>query len=592
MKRTHDLLRNHSITRRSFMIMSGQAGLFSVLASKMLYMQIVDAKKYRILSDKNRISLVMLSPARGEITDRNGNIICTNHSAFRVILNKTENPKYKDAVKHLGDLLNLSENEHIDLAKVAAKIQKKQPSPLFENLSWEQVAIIEENISTLDGIYIDTGQYRQYNFAEYLSHPIGYISRISKQDKVDFELENVADFQMGKHGIEKFYEEDLQGSFGMQEVEVNAHGMLIREISKTPSTPGHDIKTNIDTDIQIAAMKILNPKGSSAVILDLLNGEVITMASSPGFDPNQFVGGVSQNYWNQMLNDPHKPLINKCIQNNYPPGSIFKMIVVLAALENGMDPNIKINCTGHSVLGDSHFRCWYRPGHGELDMAHAIEHSCNSYMYYIAKTIGAEKIAETARKFGLGSNTGIDLPSESAGLIPDAVWKKSKFKQKWTLGDSLNTAIGQGFVLATPLQLACLCGSIASGGKLFTPRIVGSKEIKRIDVAPEHLEFLKAGMVNVINAPSGTAYAQRISHPDWIMAGKTGTSQVRSKIGETDWSTSGPWESRNHALFIGYAPAHAPRFAISVVVDHGGGGGSAAAPIARELMLELRKKYG
>ena len=572
--------------------MSGQAGMLSILASKMLYMQIVDAKKYRILSDKNRISLVMLAPIRGKIFDRNDKIISTNHSSFRVMLNKTENPKYQTTVSRLGELLNLGEKENIELARIASKIPKKQPSPLIDNLSWEQVANIEENISALPGIYIDTGQYRTYNFPDLLSHPIGYISTLNKQDQKDFGLENISDFQMGKNGIEKFYEETLQGSFGMQEVEVNAHGMLVREISQTPSIVGQNIKTNIDADIQTAAMKIMNTKGSSVVILDLVKGEVITMASSPAFDPNQFVGGVSQDYWNQMLNDPYKPLINKCIQNNYPPGSIFKMIVVLAGLENGMDPNIKINCTGQSFLGDNHFRCWYRPGHGNLNMSQAIEHSCNSYMYYIAKTIGAEKIAETARKFGLGSPTGIDLPSESAGLIPDAIWKKSRFKQKWTLGDSLNTSIGQGFVLATPLQLACLCGSIASGGKLFTPHIVGNKKIATIDVNQEHLEFLKAGMVHVINSPSGTAYAHRIHYSDWMMAGKTGTAQVRSKIGERDLSTSVPWESRNHALFIGYAPIHDPRFAISVVVDHGGGGGSAAAPIAKELFIELRKRYG
>jgi len=574
------------------MIMSGQAGMFSILLSKMLYMQIVDAKKYRILSDKNRINLVMLPPARGEIFDRNGKVISTNHSAFRVMLNKTENPKYKDVIQSLGQLLNLSENDLTDLDKIANKIPKKQPSPLIENLSWEQVVNIEENISILPGIYIDTGQYRTYNFAAFLSHPIGYISKLNKQDQKDFELENVADFQMGKNGIEKFYEDNLQGSFGMQEVEVNAHGMLVREISQKPSTSGESIKTNIDTEIQTIAMRLLSPKGSSAIVLDLLKGEIITMASSPGFDPNQFVGGVSHNYWDKMLNDPYKPLINKCIQNNYPPGSIFKMIVVLAALESGMDPNFKINCTGESVLGDKHFRCWYRPGHGHIDMAHAIEHSCNSYMYYIAKTIGINKIAETARKFGFGSPTGIDLPSESAGLIPDESWKRDRIKQKWTLGDSLNSAIGQGFVLATPLQLACLCGSIASGGKLFTPRIVGNAEISNIDVKQEHLDFLKAGMVNVINSPSGTAYSHRLPDPNWMMAGKTGTSQVRAKIGEIDLSTSAvPWESRNHGLFIGYAPAHDPLFAISVAVDHGGGGGSSAAPIAKALFMELMQKY-
>lgn len=590
MKITSELLKNHAITRRSFIVMSGQAGLLSILASKMLYMQVVDAKKYRILSDKNRINLVMLSPLRGEIMDRNGKVIATNHSAFRVILSKTENAKYKNAVNHLATILQLNAEDTKDLLKTANKINKKQPSPLFDNLSWEQVSIIEENIASLPGIYIDKGQYRKYNFVEYLSHPIGYISMLSKQDKQEFDLENISDFQMGKGGIEKFYEETLQGSFGTQEVEVNAHGMLVREISSNPSASGSNLTINIDSDLQIATMKALPTKGGSAIILDLRDGKIITMASAPGFDPNQFVGGVSHDYWNQILNDPHKPLINKCVQNNYPPGSIFKMIVVLAALEHGMDPEIRINCTGGSALGDTYFRCWYRPGHGNLDMAHAIEHSCNSYMFYIAKTIGAEKIAATAKKLGLGNVTGIDLPSESAGLIPDPSWKKKRFKEEWRLGDSLNTSIGQGFVLATPLQLATLCGSIATGGKLFTPRIVGQANISQIDIAKEHLDFLKNGMVNVLNSPSGTAYAHRIDNPNWMIAGKTGTAQVRSKIGETNLSISGPWEMRNHALFIGYAPVHDPRYAVSVVVDHGGGGGSTAAPIARQLFMELMRK--
>lgn len=373
MKRKGDLLRNHSITRRTFMIMSGQVGLLSVLASKMLYMQVIDGPKYRMLANKNRISLTMLSPTRGEILDRKGIIVATNHSAFRVMLNKSENPRYKDSLTQLYNLLGISEADVSLLEKTVSKIAKKQPGPLFENLSWHQVAIIEENIDILPGIYIDKGQYRKYNFGSFLSHPLGYISILSKQDKKELELENVSDFQLGKSGIEKFYENDLQGTFGMQEVEVNAHGLLVREISTTPSTSGENINLNIDSELQIATMKLLNPRGSSAIVLDLTSGEVLVMASSPGFDSNQFVGGVSHNYWNSVLNDPYKPLINKCIQNNYPPGSIFKMIVVLAALEHGMDPSIKINCTGKSVLGDKFFRCWYKPGHGNLDMAQAIE---------------------------------------------------------------------------------------------------------------------------------------------------------------------------------------------------------------------------
>jgi penicillin-binding protein 2 len=591
MKINNELLRGYSITRRSFMLMSGQFGILSLLTSKMLYMQVIDSNRYRTLSDKNRISAVMVPPMRGSISDINGKILATNHSAFRVMLDKKENIKYQETIDLLSTILSLTESEHNNLHKTAARINKRQPSPLLDNLSWQQVALIEENISNLQGVYIDIGQYRRYNFTHSLAHPIGYIAIPTQQDQKDLRLKNIPYFQIGKNGIEKFYEEQLQGSFGLQEVEVNAHGSLVREISTTPSVPGDNIQLNIDAEIQDKAISILDSKSSSAVVLDLNKGTVLTMASSPGFDLNNFVHGVSQEYWNDLLKDPHKPLINKTIQNNYPPGSIFKMMVVLAALENGMDPNIKINCTGTSALGDNFFRCWYRPGHGSLDMAHAIEHSCNTYMFHIAKTIGIDKISNVARKFGFGDITGVDLASESAGLVPDALWKQDKIKDKWRLGDSLNTSIGQGFVLATPIQLACMCGSIATGKK-FTPRIVGSVDPIQLDVDPSHLEFLQNSMINVTNSQSGTSYTHRIDRSDWMIAGKTGTAQVRAKIGNIDLSSSNvPWESRNHALFIGYGPIQDPRFAMSVVVDHGGGGASAAAPIAKLLFLELFKKY-
>ncbi|MEY3196747.1 MAG: Penicillin-binding protein [Pseudomonadota bacterium] len=590
MKINNELLRGYSITRRSFMLMSGQLGMLSLLGAKIMYMQLADGERYRTLSDKNRINAVMIPPLRGTITDKNGKIIATNTSALRVILDKKENPKYKDTIDALAKILSFSKAEYEYLHKTASKIHKKQPSPLIDNLSWDQVALIEENIADLPGIYVDMGQYRLYNFAHSMSHPIGYISAASQGDQIDQTFKNVPYFQIGKNGIEKYYEEKLQGSFGLQEIEVNAHGNLIREISSTPSSPGESLQINIDVEMQEKAMSVLNSKGSSAVILELEKGRVITMASSPGFDPNKFVGGVNQEYWSNLLEDPYKPLINKTIQNNYPPGSIFKMLVVLAALENGMDPNSKINCTGGSALGDNFFRCWYRPGHGSLNMSEAIEHSCNTYMYHIAKTIGAAKIAEVARKFGLGSTMNIDLGAESAGLIPDPLWKKARFKEEWRLGDSLNTAIGQGFVLTTPLQLACTCAAIATG-KVFTPRIVGESEPKILDVKDEHLQFLRNGMINVVNSEGGTSYSQRITNPNWTIAGKTGTSQVIAKIGNTDLSSNVPWKSRNHGLFIGYGPVHNPKFALSVVVDHGGGGASCAAPIAKELFLSLFSKY-
>jgi len=592
MKISNELLRNYLITRRSFMLLGGKLGMLSLLSLRMIYMQIVDGAKYTTLSDKNRINVLMLPPARGKIMDLKGKIIADNHSAFRVMLNKTENPKYTHVVDTLCDIFNLGKQERVSIHKIAKKILKKSPGPLMDNLSWEQVSIVEENISSLPGVYIDIGQYRCYQYSYNLSHPIGYISTITEQDKKELELENIGDFAVGKSGIEKFYQEQLQGNFGMKEVEVNAYGAVVREISSQPSICGNDITLNIDTELQNAAMEILPQKGSSAIVLDILDGRVLTLASAPGFDSNQFIRGLSYDYWNEIMQDPHKPLLNKAVQNNYPPGSIFKMIVVLAALESGMNPDHRILCTGGSALGDTHFKCWYKPGHGNLDLHGALEHSCNTYMYHIGKTIGATKIAEVARKFGFGAPTGIDLATESAGFIPDPLWKKAQFKQEWRLADSLNTAIGQGFVLATPLQMARFCAAIGNNGKLVSPRIVGKATPNPIDINQDHIKFIQSGMYNVMNSPSGTAYNHRIIQQDWKIAGKTGTAQVRSKVGNIDLSSSTvPWENRNHALFVSYGPISYPRFATAVVVDHGGGGSSTAAPIAKNIMLEVFKKH-
>ncbi len=591
MKISNELLRNYQITRRSFILMVGKLSLLFMLSLRMLYMQIVDGSRYRTLSDKNRISVVMLHPPRGKIIDRHGRVIATNTSAFRVMLDKKENPKYKKTIHLLGKILDIPENDQTILLKVAERINKRCPSALIDNLSWQQVSVIEENIADLPGIYVDVGQYRSYPYGSFISHPIGYIGTITEQDKKELSLSNVGDFAVGRTGVEKFYEESLQGTFGVQEVEVNAHGTFVREISSKNSLAGNDIKLNIDAELQSKAMGMLSPKGSSAIVLDLEYGKVLTMASSPGFDPNQFVGGVSHNYWNSVNNDHHKPLVNKPLQNNYPPGSIFKMVVVLAALEAGMDPTAHINCTGASSLGDTHFKCWYKPGHGNMDMHSAIEHSCNTYMFHIAKTIGAEKIAVVARKFGFGKPTGIDLSSESAGLVPDALWKKERFKQEWRLGDSLNTAIGQGFTLATPLQIARFCAAIATKGKLLTPRIAGHADYSQIDVEPSHIEFLQSAMNNVMNSPGGTAYSHRIIEPKWMIAGKTGTCQVKSKVGNIDQSGGlVSWEERNHAVFTCYGPIHDPRYASCVLVDHGGGG-SVAAAIAKNIMLEVFRNY-
>ncbi|MGV2433022.1 MAG UNVERIFIED_CONTAM: penicillin-binding protein 2 [Rickettsiaceae bacterium] len=591
MKISSELLRNYLVTRRSFLLLAGKLSMLSLLGLRMLYLQIIDGSKYRTLSDKNRIYVLMMPPLRGKIKDINDKVLADNNNAFNLMLNKSENPDYSEVIEKLSEILGIKSDTKDDIYKIANKIHKKIPGILISNLSWRDVSVIEENIEILKGLYVEIGQYRTYIYPAIFSHPIGYIAQMSTQDKNLFGINNVIDLSVGKNGIERFYENTLRGEFGVKEAEVNAHGTIVREISSKPSIPGQDIKINIDFDLQKLAMDLLPKQGGSAIIMDVNDGRILTLASSPGFDSNQFTQGLSNNYWNKIKEDKSKPLINKTLQTNYPPGSIFKMAVVLAALEYGMDPEVKINCTGGSVLGDSHFRCWYRPGHGSLTLKEGIKHSCNPYMYHIAKTIGAEKILAIAKKFGFGEETGIDLYSESVGLLPSPSWKKNRFGQEWRLGDALNTSIGQGFVLATPLQMARFCSAIANNGKLITPRLCGVGEVVDIDIDKNHLQFIRNAMNEVMNEPGGTAYYHRITEPGWEIAGKTGTAQVKSKIGDIDMSGSSiPRESRNHALFTCFGPVNNPRFSTSVVVDHGGGS-RVAAPIARDLMRALFKKY-
>lgn len=591
MRISKNLLRNYLVTRRSFILLAGKLSMLSMLSLRMLYIQIIDGTKYKTLSDKNRINVIMLPPVRGKITDINGKIIADNSNVFKVMLDKMENPKYQDAIKSLAGILSMKQFEIEVLQAKAKKIYSRYPGVIMDNLSWEQVSIIEENIASLKGIYIEVGQARIYNYKNILSHPVGYIANLSEKDKKQLGISNILNIEVGKHGIEKLYEDHLRGEFGIREAEVNAHGQIIREISHRPSMPGTDLNLNLDVDLQQFAMKLLPQKGGSITLLDLKEGKILVSASSPGYDPSEFSGGLSSKYWKKLINDPYKPLINKVIQNKYPPGSIFKMVVVLAALEAGLDPLEKVNCTSGGALGGKHFKCWYRPGHGMLNLGQAIKRSCNAYMYHIAKEIGGDKIAQTARKFGFGEITGIDLPGESGGFLPSSSWKMNRFKQKWRLGDSLNTSIGQGFVLVTHMQITRFCAAIATG-KLISPRIFGRGEMKDVDIDPDHLNFIKSAMYDAVNQPGGTAFFSRIQNPKWIMAGKTSTSQVRSKIkGENLSLNTVPWQNRNHGIFTAYAPFDNPRFVTTILVDHGGGGSRACAPLAKKILVAACKKY-
>jgi len=572
------------------MLLAGKLSMLSLLSLRMLYIQIIDGSKYKTLSDKNRINVIMLPPHRGKIRDADGKIIADNKNIFNLKLDKLENAKYVESLELLYKLLSLKPYEIEVIHRKAKNIYSRFPGKIMDNLTWKQVAIIEENISKLKGLYVDIGQGRNYYFKESLSHPIGYISTLSDRDKKNLGINKMIDLEVGKAGVEKSYEDSLRGEFGIKEAEVNAHGQIIREISHRPSIAGNDLSLNIDCEIQEKVFHLMPKKGGILAIIDLENGALISSVSTPSYNPNQLSGRISSEYWNSILKNPYKPLINKAIQSNYPPGSIFKMAVVLAALEAGLNPDHKIECTGRSALGGSRFKCWYKPGHGMVNLKKAIKHSCNTYMYHIAKEIGNDKIIETAKKLGFGELTGIDIPNESSGLVPTTSWKRQRFGQKWHLGDSLNTSIGQGFVLSTPLQMLRFCSAIATG-KLLTPRIHGMQDHQEIDIKEEHLNFLRSAMYDVMNQPGGTGYHHRIKDSKWLIAGKTGTCQVRSKIKNEDLSLiSTPWKSRNHGVFIGYGPFHNPRYAMSVLVEHGGGA-SSCLPIAKDIFLELFKKY-
>lgn len=580
------------IARRTFIIGAGKIGLLFLLAGRMFFMQFLKKDEYKTLSDNNRIKTILLSPARGKIIDINDKVIVKNITCFRLLLDKNGNPNFASEVDLIAEILELDEDQKKEVKKQMKRGGRRVPSILIDCLEWKDVAIIEERKSDLKSLFVDTGFSRYYNFGPSASHIVGYLGR---PDAKKGQLLKLADesFKNGKNGIEKYYEDTLRGEFGFKRIEVNAKGLYVRELGKSQSLAGKNLELNIDIELQKKIFDYLNPQGCSAIAMDCTNGAVLISASSPGFDPNQF-NKLSSKYWKSLIENPYKPLVNKVVSSLYPPGSIFKVITFIAALEHGISPEEKIYCSGGPVLGGNRFRCARSRGHGSLNMIDAFKHSCNSYIYAIAKQVGADKIIEVAKRFGFGSITGIDLPGEYAGFVPTKAWKKQKYGTSWTLGDTLNLAIGQGFLLCTPIQLARMSAAIASNGKLFTPKVAkGETEYKQIEIKSEHLDVIKTALYLTMNSRGGTGYLSSINYKSMKIAGKTGTAQVQAKKNTYDNLNRSDiaWKSRNHAIFSGYVPFQNPKYAISVYYDHGGGGGRAAAPIAKKIALDILSKY-
>lgn len=585
-------LNRQIMTRRTFVIVAGKLGLLFLLAGRMFYMQFIKKDEYRTLSDNNRIKMILLSPTRGQIFDSDGVIIAKNNTCFRLLLDKNGNPKYSEEINHLVEILELDDYQIDEIKRRMSKGGRRVAAIVIDCLDWNQVAVIEERKADFKSLFIDTGFERFYKSGLSTAHLIGYLGRPGTAEDESTKLADKT-YKVGKGGIEKFYEEHLRGEFGFKRIEVNALGKYVRELGKSVSKPGNDLYLNINAELQENALKHMNAQGCSAIVMDCTNGNIIICASTPSFDPNKF-SKLSNQYWNSLINDPYKPLIDKTTKSLYPPGSVFKIITALAALEASIDPDNKIICTGAPILSGNSFRCSRSRGHGALNMVDALKHSCNHYIYAVARQIGADKIIEVANRFGLGKPTGVDLPGELSGFVPTKQWKMEKYGTKWGVGDTLNLSIGQGFILATPMQLACLITAIASNGKLFSPKIaVGTPNYVQLDLQQSNLEIIKTALFNTMNTPGGTGYLSRLDYKSMHMAGKTGTAQVQAKKNASDDLSRDniAWGSRNHAIFSGYAPFDNPKYAISIYFDHGGGGGRASAPIAKKIMQDVLLKY-
>lgn len=590
------ILKNRLISRRTFLIIFGKIFLFFLLLIRLIYLQFFKKDEFEELSRKNRLSLLIIPPLRGLLKDKNNKILAENQNSFSVKLDRRQVKNYQESLAKLFLLLNYDEEKKQLIIEKVKKSSIRIPVTLDINLSWNDVAKIEERLFELPGIFVESNDIRSYADLS-MSHIIGYVGKASENDIKEYDYKFLPELQVGKTGIEKKYENILSGKIGYRQMEVNAHGLYISEVSRVEPVAGKDLILNIDIELQNEIYKMLDQRGASVVVSDVKTGGILSLVSAPTYDSNKFIGGVSHKYWNSLRGDIYKPLINKSIQSQYPPGSTFKIVTILAALENGLDYRTKFNCSGSIQLGNHKFNCWNKNGHGQLDMMGGIRHSCNCYMYNIALAIGHQPIIEMARRLGLGKKTGVDLPSEVKGFVPDRKWKLNNFKYDWSKGDSLNMSIGQGALLVTPIQLVNLISSIANGGMLNTPRIIDpflnninqdlseDLTLENIDlkIKKDHIDFIQRGLFEVINVKGGTGFFNRSNRFNY--AGKTGTAQVKAKKNAADDLSRNDieWAHRNHGLFVGFAPFENPKYAISVVADHGGSGSGAAAPIAKKI---------
>ncbi len=602
--------RYNMFSRRSAMLLGGKFSLFALLAGRMYYLQVIESDQYLMLAEENRISLRLLPPSRGRVTDRFGVELANNRQNYRVVLVPEQTQSVEGTLSSLERILNIDDRQRRRILREVGRKRAFVPITVSENLSWEEFARVNIHTPDLPGILPDVGETRFYPFGPAFAHVVGYVGAVNEAEINDDPMLQLPGFRIGKTGIEHVFEKELRGVAGNSRIEVNAVGRAVRELNRQDGQAGEDIELTLDAEIQNFATKRLGNESGAVVVMDIFSGDILTMCSTPAYDPNGFNIGLSTKDWEGLLNNPKTPLINKTISGQYPPGSTFKLAVALAALESGVvTADHTVTCRGKIRLGRHDFHCWKRYGHGKMDMINAISHSCDIYFYDIARKTGIEKIGEYARKLGLGSPLGLTLPAEKSGLIPTPAWKMAVQGVRWQTGETLISGIGQGFVLSTPLQLAVMTARVSNGGFAVRPRLTRktdapeklnledipmAEEPAYLGISDSSLAVVREGMNRVSNHKRGTAYASRIRQKGMQMAGKTGTAQVRrisraERLDRVRKNEEKDWIKRDHGLFVAYAPVDAPQYAISVLIEHGGSGSRVAAPIARDIMHETQK---
>lgn len=576
----------NSFERRSILIGGLQIGIGTLLAARMGWIGLVQNAKYQMAAESNRVNLTLIPPRRGWILDRKGEPLAANRADFRVDLIPARLDDRDHTLKELARLLSLGEDKIADISDKLEKSSGFRPIEVAAGLDWDRFAAISVRLPDLPGVIAQRGYSRWYPNGPSVAHLIGYVGPASAED---YEKSNknpllvTPGFKVGKDGLEKSFEMSLRGVPGARRTEVTASGKVVRDLDTREDIPGKPLKLTIDAALQDYASRRIGLESASVVVIDCITGGILALCSMPAFDPNAFAGGIGRLQWKMLNQDDHIPLLNKALRGLYPPGSTMKPMATLALQQHGVSPDERLSCPGGYRLGNRYFRC--DAVHGSVDMATAIERSCNTYFWSMAHRVGYDTIAPVARLLGLGQEFDLPLTSQRYGTIPDAAWKMRRYKQEWTAADSLNASIGQGYVLVSPLQLAVMTSRIASGRNLVPSVLFGQPKPVGPDLpfTPEQLAVAHQGMFRVVNG-SGTATASRLNLGDIQMAGKTGTAQVRALVSR---GSQGAWKSRDHSLFICYAPTDAPRYAMSVVVEHGTFGARAAAPIARDVMTFL-----